>query len=188
MKKKIICLQIILGFIFFFLVQEVHSQLFTAEEPILITSAGQSSDVLMAKILAGKLKLNIVFDKGAESIKVDSVKSIIIVSGGSVKGMGAAGIDKDAEYERVKALIQRAIKKKIPIIGMHVGGKSRRGKMSDYFNQLVAENAQYLIVVKEGNQDEFFSKIAQERKIDVEIVDKILSIQKSLKAIYGKTE
>ena len=33
------------------------------QEPVLITSAGQSSDVLMAKVLAGKIDLQIDFQK-----------------------------------------------------------------------------------------------------------------------------
>lgn len=161
---------------------------FTAEEPVLITSAGQSSDVLMAKILASKAKLNFEMDKKASYEKVDSAKSVIIVTGGSVKGMGAAGIDKDQEYERVQELIKRAKGKKEKIIGVHVGGKSRRGKLSDYFNQLVAENADILIIVKDGDQDQFFSKIAETKKIPIELPEKIIEIQQIFEKIYGKTD
>jgi len=156
------------------------------KEPVLITSAGQSSDVLMAKVLAGKVGLQIDFQKQAQLEHVDSANSIIIVCGGSVKGMGAAGIDKDQEYGRVEKIFKRAKELKIPVIGMHVGGKSRRGALSDYFNKLVADNSDYLIVVKEGNDDEFFTKTAAKRNIPCEIVDKIISIQDNLKTLYAK--
>ena len=163
----------------------LHAQEFRAEQPVLITSAGQSSDVLMGRILATKAKLNFIFEKNAQIALLDSVKSIIIVSGGSVKGMGAAGIDKDQEYERVKSIISAAKKNTQTIIGMHLGGKSRRGNLSDYFNQIVAENSNYLIVVKEGDEDGFFANIAKEKKISCEYADNIISVQKSLEAIYG---
>ena len=44
-----------------------YAQDFKAKEPVLITCAGQSSDVLMAKILAGKVNLNFVFEKNRYS-------------------------------------------------------------------------------------------------------------------------
>ena len=160
---------------------------FSAKEPILITSAGQSSDALMAKILAEKAGLNFIYDKNASPEKTDSVETIIIVSGGSVKGMGAAGIDKEQEYERVHNLIDRAHKNNKKIICVHVGGQSRRGKLSDYFNLLVAENSDMIIVVKEGdNEDKFFSNIAKDKNIAIEIPEKIINITDIFKNIFGK--
>jgi hypothetical protein len=166
--------------------QDAQKNDLSFQEPVLITSAGQSSDVLMAQVLAGKINLQIDFQKQVQSDQIDSAKSIIIVCGGSVKGMGAAGIDKDAEYGRVERILKRARELKIPVIGMHVGGKSRRGALSDYFNKLVADYADYLIVVKEGNEDKFFTKIADTRNIPCDIVDKIISIQDNLKTLYKK--
>ena len=173
--------------ILFFTIGYGHSQEFTTQDPVLITCAGQSSDVLMAKILAGKASLNFVFDKNAKSSQVDSVKSVIIVSGGSIKGMGAAGIDKEQEYNRVKKIIDHAKKQEKKVICVHVGGKSRRGKLSDYFNQLVADNADMIIVVKEGNEeDNYFANIAKANNVPIEIPEKIINITDIFKKIYGK--
>jgi len=169
------------------LINNAFTQDFSAEEPILITSAGQSSDALMAKILADKAGLNFIFDKNASPEKTDSVKTIIIVSGGSVKGMGAAGIDKEQEYERVQNLIDRAQKNNKKIICMHVGGQSRRGNLSDYYNLLVAENSDMIIVAKEGDsEDKFFSNIAKDKNIAIEIPEKIINIADIFKTIFGK--
>jgi hypothetical protein len=159
---------------------------FQAQEPVLITSAGQSADALMIKVLSEKAGLEYQFDKIAPPEKVDSAKSVIIVCGGSTKGLGAANIDKEQEYQRVETLIQRAKKNKLPIITTHVGGKSRRGTLSDYFNQLAAENADYLIVVSGGDEDGFFSGIAKEKEITIELPEKIAFIQEILEKIYAK--
>lgn len=159
---------------------------FQAQEPVLITSAGQSADALMIKVLSEKAGLEYQFDKIAAPEKADSAKSVIIVCGGSTKGLGAANIDKEQEYQRVEALIQHAKKNKLPIITTHVGGKSRRGTLSDYFNQLAAENADYLIVVSGGDEDGFFSGIAKKKEITIELPEKIASIQEILEKIYRK--
>ena len=183
MKHRIL---FILLFMIFTIIT-LNAQDFNAKEPVLITCAGQSSDVLMAKILAGKAKLKFNFDKNAKAGQVDSVESIIIVTGGSVKGMGAAGIDKEEEYKRVEEIIAKAKKLKKNVICVHVGGKSRRGALSDYFNKLVAENSDMIIVVKEGNEEDmYFTNIAKEKNIPIEIPEKIINITNIFKKIYGK--
>jgi len=159
---------------------------FTAKDPVLITSAGQSADILMAKILAKKAGINFTLDKTATPEKLKGMNSVMIVCGGSTKGLGAAKIDKKQEYRRVEKLIKAARKQHIPIIAVHVGGKSRRGALSDYFNTLVANNADHLIVVAGGNQDGFFSKIAKEKKIGLDLPPKIMGIQAIMKTMYQK--
>jgi hypothetical protein len=140
----------------------------------------------MLKVLSEKAGLKYVFDKTASPDLVDSVKSVILVTGGSTKGLGAANIDKDAEYKRVEEIISHARKNKLPIITFHVGGKSRRGTLSDYFNKLAAENADYLVVVAGGDEDGFFSNIAKEKNIPIESPEKIASIQEILIRIFQK--
>jgi hypothetical protein len=166
--------------------QSADTSGFIAQDPVLITSSGQSADVLMLKVLSEKAGLEYVFDKNASPDLVDSVKSVILVTGGSTKGLGAANIDKEAEYKRVEEIITRARKSKLPVITFHVGGKSRRGTLSDYFNKLAAENADYLVVVGGGDEDGFFSNIAKEKDIPIESPEKIASIQEILARIFQK--
>ena len=118
--------------------------------------------------------------------KVGEFKSIIIVSGGSTKGLGAAKIDKEEEYARTEKMIEKAKEEGVKIIGMHIGGKSRRGALSDYFNELVANNSDHLIVVESGNQDSYFSNIAKDKGIGIDLSEKIVLITNVLKGIYGK--
>jgi len=106
---------------------------YKAKQPILITSAGQSADVLMVKILAQKAGLKFTFDELAQPNTLKDFACLIFVSGGSTKGLGAAKIDKQQELDRVQGLIKAAKKAKIDLITMHLGGKARRGKLSDEF-------------------------------------------------------
>lgn len=166
--------------------QSADTSSFNAREPVLISSSGQSADVLMIKVLSEKAGLKYIFNKTAPPELVDSVKSVILVTGGSTKGLGAANIDKDAEYKRVQEVIAQARKNKLPVITFHVGGKSRRGTLSDYFNKLAAENADYLVVVSGGDEDGFFGEIAKEKNIPIESPEKIASIQEILARIFQK--
>ena len=178
-----VALVLVFGHLFNGSAQEMK---FSAKEPALLTTAGQSADLNMAKVLfdRNKVALKAVPLAGPDDLK--DAGSLIIVIGGSTKGLGAAGINVDKETARVEQLMVKAAAQKIPIIGMHIGGKARRGELSDKFVELVAPKSSYLLVVKEGDSDGYFSKVMADKKIAGRIVDKLGDLQEPIKTIYGK--
>jgi hypothetical protein len=159
---------------------------FKAQEPVLLTAAGQSADLNMAKVLLERNKIALKTAPLAGPDDLKDAKSLVVVIGGSTKGLGAAGIDADKEAARVQRLMAQASARKIPIIGMHIGGKARRGDLSDKFIELVSPGCSFLLVVREGDSDGIFSKIIAAKKINARIVDKLSELQEPLKTIYGK--
>lgn len=143
------------------------------QQPILISSAGQSADVKLVGMLAKKQKLDAKVVSLAKPADLQGVKSLIIVPGFSSKGLGAAGVSQTEELERISTLVTEANKLNIPIIVVHIGGNARRKGNSDAFNQLAAESSKYMIVVEQGDEDKFFTTIANEKKIPLELVPKI---------------
>jgi hypothetical protein len=170
-KSKIIVLLITLAF----LSVNVAAQKF--EQPVLISSAGQSADVKLVKMLAQREGLNATTVLMARSSDLTGVKTLIIVPGFSSKGLGAAGVSQQEEYDRVQALVKAANELKIPIVMLHIGGNARRKGQSDSFNKLVAENSKYMIVVRQGDEDGFFTAISKEKNIPLILVDKIAEAQ-----------
>lgn len=145
------------------------------EQPVLITSAGQSADVKLVNLLARREGLQAETKLMATAEDLNGIKTLIIVPGFSSKGLGAAGISQQDEMARVEALVKAAGDRNIPIVMMHVGGKARRGGQSDGFCQLIAENSKSMIVVEQGNEDGFFTRIASSHGIPMKTVDKISS-------------
>ena len=156
------------------------------EQPIMISSAGQSADVKLVAMLAKKQKLDYTVVDMAQPSDLKNVKTLIIVPGFSSKGLGAAGVSQKEEMERVVALVEAAKKAEIPIVTVHIGGTARRGTQSDGFNALAAESSVHMIVVAQGDEDKFFSKIGEEHKIEIEIVEKIVQAAKPLGALFTK--
>src|SRR4030042_2091354 len=75
------------------------------EQPLLITSAGQNAEVQIAAVLAKRAGLNYTLSKQATAADLESMKTLVLVLGTSLKGLGAAGLDVDTERERVSALL-----------------------------------------------------------------------------------
>ena len=154
------------------------------EKPILISSAGQSADVTLASTLFKKIKVEATANPLAKEADLNGVKTLVIVPGFSSKGLGAAGISREQELDRVKSLIAAAKKKNIKIVMLHIGGKARRGAQSDDFNKFVADASSYMIVVKQGDEDQFFTKIGEQKKIPVKVIEKIAESIPVLQEIF----
>jgi hypothetical protein len=146
------------------------------QPPVLITSAGQSADVTLAGSICKKAKIDARVVASATAAELKGVKTLIVVPGFSSKGLGAAGTSREQEMERVKAILKAAADAKIPVLMMHIGGKARRGVQSDDFNRLAAEAAHHMIVVKQGEEDGFFAAIAAQKKVPLEVVDRIAGV------------
>lgn len=143
--------------------------------PALITSAGQSTDGLILKtILTNRATGETVpFEKLAKPEHLSGVRTLIVSVGLSTKGLGTAGINADQEKTRIQSLLDAAKKNDVYVILVHMGGASRRGAGSDELARIVGEYAHHIMVVKTSNDDGFFTRMAQEKRIPLaEVADR----------------
>jgi hypothetical protein len=133
-----------------------------AARPAFLSTVGQSADIEMVKVLLDRSGVPHTDNAQAQAgdLAPSGAKTLVLVLGGSTKGLGAAGISADAELERARLLIAEAKKLGMAIIGVHVGGEARRGQLSDRFIQAAVPACQYLVVVADGDKDGFISKLA----------------------------
>lgn len=155
-----------------------------AEQPILLTSVGQSADVEMVKTLFKKINIDPTTDHLATADSIGNAKTLVLAIGGSSKGLGAAGIDADQELARVAKLVDAAKAKGLTIIAMHTGGQTRRGELSDKFIKPAFEKADYAIVVADGDKDGMMKGLAASESIPMDTVDKITDVPDVLKAAF----
>lgn len=156
-----------------------------AELPVVITSSGQSPDALMIKLLADQIQLENGFEIVLEDDQLQGYKTLIIGIGGSVKGLGDAGINTDDEIERVRKLIAEAKDQGMLIVAMHTGGSPRRGDLADPFIHATAPHADFLVVRNDGNQDGLFTKIAEEHSIAIEYIEQTMEVRSVLMEMFG---
>lgn len=155
-----------------------------AEAPILVTSGGQSADYQMIGTLMGKLGMDYTISNLATSADLGNAKTLIVVVGGSSKGLGAAGIDADGELARLAELIDGAKAAGLSIIAMHTGGEARRGDLSDKFITPIFEKADYAIVVTAGDEDGMMAGICAAKGIPMDAIDSISKVTTVLPAAF----
>jgi len=156
------------------------------ELPLLITSAGQSADVSIASMLAKKAELTATLSKLATGKDLENHKTLVLVLGASMKGLGSAGLDVDKEYERVRSLLAEAKKKNIPVLCLHLAGEQRRGEITDKMLVEFLPSAKMVIVVKSGNKDGLFTKVCGEKNIPLVEIEKTIDAVERLKSLFKK--
>lgn len=154
------------------------------EPPLLITSAGQSPDVQLAVVLAKRAGIEHTLAKLATARDLGGAKTLGIVVGASLKGLGAAGIDTAKEKERVKGLVAEAAKRGIPVLFLHLGGDQRRGELTDAMVAEYLPAAKMAVIVKSADADGLFSGICREHGIPLVAVEKTADAADILKGAF----
>ncbi|HSA97278.1 MAG TPA: DUF6305 family protein [Acidobacteriota bacterium] len=154
------------------------------EAPLLLTSAGQSPDIQIAAVLAKRAGIDHTLVKLAAAKDLAGVKTLGLVVGASLKGLGAAGIDTAKEKARVQALLAEAAKKGIPVLFLHLGGDQRRGELTDAMVAAYLPAAKMAVIVKSADSDGLFSKICKERAIPLVAVEKTADAAEVLKGAF----
>jgi hypothetical protein len=182
------------------LLPAAEAETLRAEEPVLLTSCGQSPGPVMLKVVLQRIGVNFEMETTASTAELAAghqgqtpYKTLIIVMGASLKGMGAAGISMDDELKRTAALIAEARSRGIRVIGAHIEGMKRRsqgaaaGDTTDEQSiDAVAPNSDILLINVEGNADGRFASIAAAGNIPMIEVEKNMDLMTELKTLFGK--
>jgi hypothetical protein len=166
--------------------------------PTLLASCGQSPGPVKVEVFLKRLKLEYASipratanDLIERKKKGAPFKSLIIVTGASLKGMGGAGVSINDELERTRALIAEARKQGIKIIGAHVEGMARRsqgamaGDNSDELSiDAVCPQASLLLIRQDGNEDGRFTAIAKSKNIPLLLFEKNMDLENVLKGLF----
>lgn len=172
----------------------------TAQLPVLLTSCGQSPGPERVKFFLSRLALEHDFQAQATAQQLVAAqqagkpfKALIIVTGASLKGMGAAGVSMPQELARTAALVAEAKRQGITVIGAHVEGMARRaqnaapGDNSDEQSiDAVMPNAAFMIVRKDGDEDGRFTRLTQSTRIPLLMFEKNMELGDLLSGIFGK--
>lgn len=149
------------------------------EGPYIVTTCGQSPGAVMISMTAKQagLESSYVNQATVEDLHPEINKTLIVTTGTSMKGMGAAGTDVDKEIERCLLVIDAAKKAGMTVIGAHVEGMARRTDSSDEASiNAVMELADIILVIDDSDSDGFFTKYAQEHELPIIKVKDALAI------------
>ncbi|GAF81543.1 unnamed protein product [marine sediment metagenome] len=184
--KCVVLLAVLISIIFGSINIGSVSEIPKFELPLLITCTGQTSDYLTVYTLAKKLQIEAVNDPliTPRKMKEQGYKTMIVVMAVSLKGLGAARLNQEAELERCKLVFKEAKELGIKIIGAHIGGEAFRNVITDKFITPFAPQCDYLIVLAEANKDGLFNRIAEKNNIPLNVFKTLAELSSIIRTLF----
>ena len=130
--------------------------------PFVSTTCGQSPGAVMFKSLASSIGLDAVNDNALTADALLTVapnaKTLVITTGTSGKGMGAAGTDVDDEIDRCNKLAAAAKEAGMTVVCAHIEGSARRTDAADQASiDAMLKVADIVLVIDESDNDGLFT-------------------------------
>ncbi len=183
MKRFLIVATMIMTGCFVFAGVIFAAEMPVVEGPLIITTCGQSPGAVMVKMssMAAGFTAEHNNELTAADLEGKDYKTLIITTGTSMKGMGAAGTDVEKEIKRCVALMEAARKKGMLIIGAHIEGMARRTDQSDQASiEGIVPQSDMILVVEDSDSDGLFSGYAKDKDLPILIVKDALGIGQGL--------
>ena len=149
--------------------------------PFVMTTCGQSTGSVMFHMVAVQAGQTSVDEHQLMADELATVgadaKTLVITTGTSGKGMGAAGTDVNDEIERCVAVAQAAKDAGMTIVCAHVEGMSRRTDANDQASiDAILPLADVIVCVEDSDSDKLFSNYAADNNLPIIIVPDTLGL------------
>ncbi len=196
----ILCVLMVLGFATTAFAG-INGEVKTYGTPFLITNAGQGPGGKMARLLVSQtgtvvLDTDYFYDsepgvEGHGTLDDRDYTCLVVVIGSTDKGLGASGITIDDELARLEEMVAHAKEIELPIVAVLLE-KDKRSDIPTNANErcidAICPNAEWMIVVADGNTDGRFDAISEEYGIPLTIIDTTLDFTELAKQAFIKSE
>lgn len=196
----ILCVLMVLGFATTAFAG-INGEVKTYGTPFLITNAGQGPGGKMARLLVSQtgtvvLDTDYFYDsepgvEGHGTLDDRDYTCLVVVIGSTDKGLGASGITIDDELARLEEMVAHAKEIELPIVAVLLE-KDKRSDIPTNANErcidAICPNAEWMIVVADGNTDGRFDAISEEYGIPLTIIDTTLDFTELSKQAFIKSE
>lgn len=147
-----------------------------AQEMVLITSAGQSTDTYIIKDIANKLMLHNYFMPQATTLDLEDINTIVFVVGYSHINEKLYDLDYEQELNRIQTLIEKGLKQGMTMITVYIGGDFRLDEQTMHLLEQVSLHSDYIIATHDGQGNKALLRISQEQGIPLTLVRKLTDI------------
>ena len=159
----------------------------SVETPVIITTCGQSPGAVMVKMSLLHSQITPADTKNdmtAADLAGKGYKTLIVTTGTSGKGMGAAGTDVNKEIARCKEIIKAARDEGMVVITAHVEGMARRTDQADQDSiDEIIPLGDAILIITSSNPDGYFTKLSQDNNKPLIEAKDALAIGETIKAL-----
>lgn len=180
----IIILALLLIFVNMPFARKSESKVFTlpglprpiAKVPVVITSAGQSTDTYIINDIANQLMIRSYFMPQADDEDLEDINTIVFVVGYSSLSTKLQGISYEDEKIRIGKLLDRAEKFELKVITVVLGCEQPTDERNEEILKLIGDKADYIIGLKRSSNEKLIVELAEESNIPLTLVSDVNDI------------
>lgn len=147
-----------------------------AKEPIIITSAGQSTDTYIIHDISNQLMIRSFFMPQARDEDIKEADTIVFVVGYSSLGMKFQKISYEDEKKRIENLVKKAKDNNLAILAIALGGEQPCDNKNEELLRLICINSDYLIGLRKSGNENILNELSKGWDIPLTLVNKITDI------------
>lgn len=153
-------------------------------EPLLITSAGQSTDIYVIKDIANKLMIDNYFIPMATKEQIRDVQSVILVIGYSDVGIRLNDLNFEKEKERIELLVEGIREKELKLITVYLRGSRMLTEENKQLLEIAVNYSDYLIVAENHNNYDYYNELAKKTGVPVTIVNNVNEVSEPIVSVF----
>lgn len=155
-----------------------------AQQPVLITSAGQSTDTYILRDISNQLMIRSYFMPQAGADDLEDIRTIVFVVGYSSLGMKLQGISFEEEKERIEKLLQAAEDYGITIITVAFGGEHSYEHKTGELLRMISARSDYLIGLSESGNEIILTELAKSEDIPLTLAESVNDVSKPFASAF----
>jgi hypothetical protein len=155
-----------------------------ASTPVIITSAGQSTDTYIIRDISNQLMIRSFFMPQAREVDLKDIKTIVFVVGYSSMGAKLQGISYEEEKIRIEQLLQKAKDNKLKVLTVVIGREQLSDNKTVDLLKLIGKQTDYLIGMKESSRASILIELAKDGDIPLTLVNKVSDISEPFASAF----
>jgi hypothetical protein len=155
-----------------------------ANSPVIITSAGQSTDTYIIRDIANQLMIRSFFMPQARDVDLKDIKTIVFVVGYSSLGAKLQDISYKEEKMRIEKLLQKAKDDKLTVLTVVIGSEQLQDNKTEELLRLIGKQTDYLIGMKKSSRASILTELATDGDIPLTLVNKINDISEPFASAF----
>ncbi len=155
-----------------------------AEAPVVITSAGQSTDTYIIHDISNQLMIRSFFMPQAVEADLEDVETIVFAVGYSSLGIKYHGINYEEEKRRIERLIEKAKENNMAVLTVVLGGGHAGGNKTEELLRIIGTETDYFIGISRSKHENILLELAEERNIPLTLVGGVNDISGSFASAF----
>lgn len=147
-----------------------------AKAPIVITSAGQSTDTYIICDIANQLMIRSFFMPQARDVDLKDINTLVFVVGYSSLGTKLQNISYEDEKMRIEKLLKKAKDSRMKIVTVAMGGEYTQNDKTEELLKLVGAQTDYFIGIRESSNEGILTELAADNDIPLTLVGEVKDI------------